>query len=189
MRITRIVTKTGDSGETSLAGGCRVTKSAPRVAAYGDVDELNSLIGVIRAFSPHPRLEPMLCRIQHQLFVLGADLATPNHLKTTRIEDGVEIAELEAWIDALMQIMDPLAEFVLPGGGIVGAHLQLARTVARRAERSAVLLHGTEPLNPTALVYLNRLSDLLFVMARTANHLEGVKETLAQFKKAPEKHT
>jgi cob(I)alamin adenosyltransferase len=180
MRITRVVTKTGDRGETALAGGRRVAKNDPRVCAYGEVDELNSLIGVVRAFGPPPRLAEMLERMQHQLFVVGADLATPAEIVGTRVEEAVEVAELEAWIEELMEVMDPLREFVLPGGGAVGAHLQLARAVARRAERVAV---GLEGVSEAVIVYLNRLSDLLFVMARAANHMEGAPETLAQFKK------
>lgn len=183
LRITRVVTKTGDKGETALAGGRRVSKSARRVCAYGDVDELNSLIGVVRAFGPPAPLDPMLERIQHQLFVVGADLATPSDVPGTRVEDDVEIAELEAWFEDVFQVMDPLAEFVLPGGGAVGAHLQLARAVARRAERSAVFLREEEPVSESVIVYLNRLSDLLFVMARAANHLDHSPETLASFKK------
>lgn len=183
MRITRVVTKTGDKGETALAGGRRVPKSARRVAAYGEVDELNCLIGVVRALSPPARLDAQLERMQHQLFVVGADLATPSETEGTRVESAVEVVELEQWIEELMDVMDPLKEFVLPGGGKVGAHLQLARAVARRAERQAVALAEEEPVNDAVIVYLNRLSDLLFVMARAANHLEGAPETLAQFKK------
>lgn len=183
MRITRVVTKTGDKGDTALVGGRRVSKSARRVAAYGHVDELNSLLGVVRAHSPPPRLDQMLERIQHQLFVVGADVATPADVEGTRVEESVEVAELEEWLKELMEKVNPLAEFVLPGGGMVGAHLQLARAVARRAERSAVALRDEEPISEAVIVYLNRLSDLLFVMARTANHLVGATETLAQFKK------
>lgn len=183
MRITRVVTKTGDGGETALAGGRRVRKSAQRVCAYGEVDELNSLIGVVRSFGPPKTIDQKLERLQHQLFVVGADLATPHGIDSTRVEVKVEVAELETWIEELMAINDPLAEFVLPGGGAVGAHLQLARAVARRAERTAVAMQDEGAVSDAVLVYLNRLSDLLFVMARAANHLEGATETLAVFKK------
>lgn len=184
MRITRVVTKTGDGGETALAGGRRVRKSSQRVCAYGEVDELNSLIGVVRACRPPASLDPMLERLQHQLFVVGADLATPPGTASTRVEVDVEVAEMEAWIEELMGLNDPLREFVLPGGGAVGAHLQLARAVARRAERTAVAMQDEGAVSDAVLVYLNRLSDLLFVMARAANHLEGAPETLAVFKKS-----
>ena len=183
MRITRVVTKTGDSGETALAGGRRVRKSSQRVCAYGEVDELNSLLGVVRAFAPPEIIDRKLERLQHQLFVVGADLATPPGTDSTRVEVEVEVAELEAWIEELMAEVDPLREFVLPGGGPVGAHLQLARAVARRAERTAVAMQDEGAVSDAVLVYLNRLSDLLFVMARAANHLQGATETLASFKK------
>jgi len=184
MRITRVVTKTGDSGQTSLVGGMRVSKAAERVAAYGDVDELNSLIGVVRAYETHPQLDAMLERIQHQLFVVGADLATPSERVGTRIEADVEVAEVERFLEELLGEVDPLREFVLPGGGPSGAFLQLARAVARRAERTIVELTQKEEVNPQVVIYINRLSDLLFVMARTTNIRGGCKETLAQFKKA-----
>ena len=153
------------------------------MCAYGEVDELNSLVGVIRAFTPPETIDKMLERVQHQLFVVGADLATPPDVAGTRVEVDVEVAEVESWIETLMEITDPLREFVLPGGGQVGAHLQLARAVARRAERTAVGMQDEGAVSESVLVYLNRLSDLLFVMARAANALESAPETLARFKK------
>jgi cob(I)alamin adenosyltransferase len=180
VRITRVVTKTGDKGETALAGGKRVSKADVRVQAYGDVDELNSLIGVARAFGSDDRLDEMLERIQHGLFVVGADLATPPDIEGTRVE-ATEVTELESFLEELLEDLDPLKEFVLPGGGPGGAFLQLARAVARRAERSVV----AAGIGGDVLIYLNRLSDLLFVMGRAANHRAGAPETLAQFKKQP----
>jgi len=182
MRITKVVTKTGDKGQTALAGGRRVSKASARVQAYGDVDELNSLIGVARAFPIDARLGEMLEQVQHQLFVVGADLATPADIPGTRVET-VEIAALEAYLEELLEDLDPLKEFVLPGGGPAGAFLQLARAVARRAERSAVALQEVEPVGAEVIIYLNRLSDFLFVLARAANHRAGAAETLAVFKK------
>ena len=184
MRITKVVTKTGDDGSTALAGGKRVSKASERVESYGDVDELNSQLGVARAFGPSPKIDAMLTEIQHQLFVLGADLATPPSLRGTRIEKD-EIAVLEGFLEDLLGEVDPLKEFVLPGGNPVGAHLQLARAVARRAERRVVALEAVEHTNSLCVIYLNRLSDLLFVMARHVNITAGAKETQAIFKKAP----
>lgn len=189
MRITRVVTRTGDSGETSLARGSRVSKDSPRVTAYGEVDELNSWLGVVRAHPLDGRLSAMLEEIQHQLFVLGADLATPPEFEGTRVEQH-EIDRLEAFLEELLEVLDPLQEFVLPGGGKAGSFLQVARAVARRAERSAVTLARQAPaMSHEVVIYLNRLSDLLFVMARVANHLEGAQETQACFSKKPPRAT
>lgn len=195
MRITRVVTKTGDGGETTLAMGRRISKGSLRVAAYGDADELNSLLGVVRAHLHDERLDTMCETLQHQLFVVGADLATPPEHEGTRVEQA-EIDQVEAFLDELMQVLDPLSEFVLPGGGPAGSFLQLARAVARRMERSVVTLSETEaptagnpPVSHELLVYINRLSDLLFVMARVANHREGARETLARFSKNPRRTT
>jgi cob(I)alamin adenosyltransferase len=184
VRISKVVTKTGDGGDTGLAGGARVSKASTRVAAYGDVDELNSLLGLARVHEKEARLSTMLEHIQHQLFVVGADLATPAQLDSTRVEPA-EVQELEAYLEELLDHIDPLREFVLPGGGEAGALLHVARTVARRAERTAVALAAEEPVSKEIIIYLNRLSDLLFVMARYSNHQAGAAETLAQFKKKP----
>lgn len=172
--LNRIYTRTGDGGMTRLASGAQVMKSDARVAAYGDVDETNACLGLARLHTAGGPLDPMLARIQNELFDLGADLATP--AKPDEAEGAVlrildsQVSRLEAEIDALNADLPPLASFVLPGGTPAAAALHLARTVARRAERAAVALAETgEPVSPPALRYLNRLSDLLFVAARAAN--------------------
>lgn len=175
----KIYTKTGDRGETSLFGGERVAKDALRIEAYGTVDELNSLLGVARSFKPGIEVETILDKIQNDLFVLGADLATPpsaTNANTPRVElrHG---EELEPIIDSLESKLRPLKAFILPGGPPAGAHLHLARTVCRRAERLVVKLSRAEGTVGASVVYLNRLSDLLFVLARYANHLDGADET------------
>ena len=180
MRINRVVTKTGDQGQTSLIGGCRVAKSALRVQAYGDVDELNSWLGLTVAQLSETAIAGHLEEIQHELFTVGADLAAPEGIAVPRV-GADHVNRLEAVMESLMEELPPLEEFVLPGGGPGGASLHVARTVARRAERLAVGLAAVEPVNPHAIVYLNRLSDLLFVMARVANRRESRPETLAQF--------
>ena len=180
MRITRVYTKTGDAGETSLVDGSRVSKADLRVAAYGDVDELNSLLGLARVGSDDAALDGLLARIQNELFIVGADLATPLGTAVPRVDEAL-VVELEHEIDALMAELEPLREFILPGGNRLGATLHLARTVARRAERLIVALAAREELNAAALRYLNRLSDLLFVAARVANKRGGTSEESANF--------
>ncbi len=180
MRITKVYTKTGDAGETALVGGTRVSKAHARVAAFGDVDELNSLLGVARTFLADQELDAELGRIQNELFILGADLASPLDVPLRRVDETL-VQELEQLIDRLLEELEPLQEFILPGGSQAGAFLHLARTVARRAERSVVALTEQEPINAHALVYLNRLSDYLFVAARVANRRAGVAEHLARF--------
>ncbi len=175
----KIYTKTGDAGETSLFGGQRVPKDALRIDAYGTVDELNSLLGAVRSMKPHPEIDAILQRLQDDLFVLGADLATPagkSSGKIPRIESA-HSENLEKIIDSLESHLQPLTRFILPGGSPVGAFLQVARTVCRRAERLVVRLSREEKIASPPLVYLNRLSDLLFVLSRYANDLDGVKET------------
>lgn len=187
MRITKVYTKTGDSGETSLATGERVSKASPRVAAYGDVDELNSLLGLARSKVSESGILQILQQIQNQLFVLGADLSTPQPESADRRKDTIrriaaaEVESLEKAIDHYNEALPPLLEFVLPGGCEAGALLHVARAVARRAERTAVGLAQNETINPQALIYLNRLSDLLFVLARTVNRQSGAPETAAEF--------
>jgi len=174
----KIYTKTGDGGETSLFGGRRVPKDAPRIEAYGSVDEVNVHLGVIRTLHPPAMVDVELERIQEDLFVLGADLATPadQHAgRIRRIEDK-DVRRLESVIDRLDESLQPLKNFILPGGTPVAAQLHVARTVCRRAERRAVELSEMEEVNRHALIYLNRLSDLLFVMARFTNHSAGVAE-------------
>ncbi len=167
MRITKVYTKSGDAGETSLVSGDRVSKADWRVMAYGDVDELNSLLGVTRTFLNDDQMDAVLGRIQNELFILGADLASPMSISVPRVEETL-IAEMEQVIDGFLEELEPLQEFILPGGNQAAAFLHLARTVARRAERTAVALAQHEEINPGAVRYLNRLSDLLFVMARVA---------------------
>jgi len=171
----KIYTRTGDRGETSLFGGGRVPKNAPRIEAYGTIDELNSHLGVVRAQGPSPDLDAPLARIQEQLFVLGAQLAA-TRAETVKIADR-DVAELESAIDRLEADLPPLKTFILPGGGRVGSALHVARTVCRRAERLVVALDQTERLDPSIIVFLNRLSDLLFVMARHANRTDKVPES------------
>ena len=175
VQLTRIYTKGGDKGDTSLGSGARVPKHDPRVAAYGTVDETNAAIGLVRLHSPALRLpldvDAMLARIQHDLFELGADLCrpeTPGEKPALRIVEA-QVERLEREIDAMNATLKPLDSFVLPGGSTVAAHLHLARTVARRAEREITLLAAAEPVNPAAIRYINRLSDHLFVASRYAN--------------------
>ncbi len=175
VQLTRIYTKGGDKGDTSLGSGARVPKHDPRVAAYGTVDETNAAIGLVRLHSPALRLpldvDAMLARIQHDLFDLGADLCrpeTPGEKPALRIVEA-QVERLEREIDAMNATLKPLDSFVLPGGSTVAAHLHLARTVARRAEREITLLAAAEPVNPAAIRYINRLSDHLFVASRYAN--------------------
>jgi cob(I)alamin adenosyltransferase len=169
----KIYTKTGDAGQTGLFGGARVSKADPRVAAYGDVDELNSAIGVARAHGLEPRKDGWLARIQSELFDLGAELATVQKKQSalsSLLLDEEDVVKLEAAIDELESELEPLKAFILPGGTLAASALHVARTVCRRAERALVALAANEPLRPEALRYVNRLSDLLFVMARSANH-------------------
>ena len=175
----RIYTKTGDSGETSLFDKSRVPKSHPRVEAYGDVDELNACLGAARAAGADPDLDAALETIQRQLFAVGSRLADPAARIAARVEKAIvqpaDIERLETWIDSFEQALPPLRKFILPGGSVCGAWLHLSRTVCRRAERRVVGL-GEAAVEPIVVVYLNRLSDLLFVMARTASHRQGSPE-------------
>jgi cob(I)alamin adenosyltransferase len=176
----KIYTKTGDSGDTSLFDGTRVRKTDPRVAAYGDVDELQACIGVVRAAGLPDDLNEMCVTIQRDLFALGARLADPSHKIAKRVQKIVinddSVSKLERWIDALDTELPPLRHFILSDGQAAGAALHLARTVCRRAER-AVLSLGTDAVEPVVLIYLNRLSDLLFTIARAANHRANSPET------------
>lgn len=177
VRLTRIYTRTGDAGSTGLADGSTTTKTDPRIAVCGDVDELNACLGVAR-LQLAGDLDAIVGRIQNELFDLGADIATPLRADEAdrpalRIVDG-QVTRLEAEIDALNAGLAPLTSFVLPAGAPAAAALHLARTVCRRAERAAWRLQeGGGTLSPPALRYLNRLSDLLFVAARTANATDG----------------
>jgi cob(I)alamin adenosyltransferase len=171
VHLTRIYTRGGDAGETSLGDGIRVSKHGPRIAAIGVVDETNAAVGLARLHATGAD-DAMLARIQHDLFDLGADLCTP---ETGRRADGAlrivaaQVERLEREIDAMNELLAPLNSFVLPGGSPAAAYLHLARTVARRAERQISELATVEPVNPEALKYINRLSDHLFVLSRRVN--------------------
>ena len=174
----KIYTKTGDQGDTGLFGGGRVPKDDPRVKAYGDVDELNSTIGVARAALPGAAFDPLLEQIQRDLFAIGGHLATPDPDKVRAALAKAELGDdrvsaMEAAIDAADTELPPLRAFVLPGGTPGAAALHVARTVCRRAERSVVGLARDAEVPNLFIVYLNRLSDLLFTLARLANHREG----------------
>ncbi len=170
-RLSKIYTRTGDDGTTGLGDGTRVRKDSARVEAFGTVDELNSALGVLLAVPALPAdILECLTEVQHQLFDLGGELCIPGH--TVLAAD--QIAGLERTLDAFNESLPPLKEFILPGGGAAAAACHLARTVARRAERRVWTLAACEPVNPYALQYLNRLSDLLFVLARVlARHERG----------------
>ena len=177
----RIYTRTGDDGTTSLFGGERVGKGNARIDAYGTVDEANSVVGLARShLRDQPgaeRLDPVLGDVQEELFVVGADLATPVDAKplVPRIKEE-HVSGVEDRIDAFDADLDPLESFVLPGGSPAGASLHSARTICRRAERLVVQASASTPINEKTKVYLNRLSDLLFVLARWANKQAGVRE-------------
>jgi cob(I)alamin adenosyltransferase len=178
-KTVKIYTKTGDTGETSLFDKTRVSKADPRVEAYGEVDELNACLGAARAARLDADLTAVLEQIQSELFAVGARLADPSSRIAARVEkvtvSNAEVEQLEAMIDRLDAQLPPLRRFILPGGSTAGALLHLARTVCRRAERRVVGL-GAGAVDPVIVTYLNRLSDLLFVMARVANHRAGTTE-------------
>jgi cob(I)alamin adenosyltransferase len=177
----KIYTKTGDGGETGLFGGGRVSKDHPRVEAYGDVDELNAAIGLARSIEMMPRVDEVLVPLQRDLFAIGALLATPDREKMKKqLEkasiDEHRIAELEHAIDDGDRELEPLKAFIVPGGTPKAAALHVARTVCRRAERRVIALPPTEEIPPIVVVYLNRLSDLLFTLSRVANRRAGAGE-------------
>ncbi len=178
VKLTKIYTRGGDGGETSLADGTRLPKHHPRIAAYGAVDEANAAIGIARLHTDG-EADAMLMRIQNDLFDLGADLATPGEdfgPDKLRIQD-TQVERLEAEIDAMNDSLGDLTSFILPGGTSAAAYLHLARTISRRAESRTTELAATEPVNPVALRYVNRLSDHLFVLARHLND-DGKKDVL-----------
>jgi len=188
IRINRVYTRGGDRGETSLVGGQRIAKDSIRIESYGTVDELNAILGLARVANRAPggskknreRLDAVLARLQHELFNLGSDLATlpgDRHPKQPVIE-ARHVKRLEEEIDELNAALPELASFVLPGGGAVGAFLHQARTVCRRAERCVTSLARQEAVGDHGLVYLNRLSDHLFVLSRWAAKIRREKETL-----------
>ncbi len=181
--LNRIYTRTGDDGSTGLVGGARTRKNSPRVEAYGDIDELNCLIGICVTLATDAReagIRDKLKIIQNELFDLGSELATPHGsswqgmLKT----ESTHVDRLERWIDEFNEVLPDLKSFVLPGGTPLNGHLHLARAVCRRAERAIVSLNDAEPLSDQVLHYVNRLSDLLFVMSRAAAQVAGASEFL-----------
>jgi cob(I)alamin adenosyltransferase len=173
-RLSKIYTRTGDDGTTGLADGSRLGKDAVRVEAIGDVDELNSVLGLLLTEMISDALRAMLSSIQHDLFDIGGELSLPGH---TLIED-VHVARLERELEALNATLAPLRDFILPGGTRAAAAAHVARTVCRRAERKLVALSRAEPVSPLLLHYLNRLSDLLFVCARVINREAGGTDVL-----------
>src|SRR5688572_30233245 len=199
IRITRVYTRTGDKGETSLVGGKRVPKDSPRIDAYGTIDELNSVIGLARVFNEenleageaHHFIDEVLCKIQDELFDLGSELATPPEFFQEgmfRISD-IEIKNLEKLIDKCQENIEPLNSFILPGGGRIGAYLHQCRTVCRRAEREVLRMSRAETIGEWPLKYLNRLSDLFFVLGRWVGKWAGEKEYLWErgLRKRPQK--
>ncbi|HUK41489.1 MAG TPA: cob(I)yrinic acid a,c-diamide adenosyltransferase [Candidatus Acidoferrales bacterium] len=188
IRITKVYTKTGDRGETALVGGKRVPKDSPRIEAYGTIDELNSIVGLARAFNeekladgdPHRFLDAVLRQIQDELFDLGSELATPPDF----FQEGMyrvgenEVHKIEQLIDKCQEELEPLKSFVLPGGGKIGAYLHQCRTVCRRAEREILRLSRAEALSEWPIKYVNRLSDLFFVLSRWISKKTGKDEYL-----------
>ena len=178
-----IVTKTGDGGTTGLYGGQRVSKDDLRICAYGEVDELNAALGAVLAIGAlSENLCEQLIKIQHLLFRVGGDLATP--LSTKEKQDrvgGEHVQQIEEWIIAMESALAPQRSFILPGGSPAASLLHLARTICRRAERSVIALQKKESVNLQVSVLLNRLSDYLFLLARTANHEEGVTDMHVQY--------
>jgi cob(I)alamin adenosyltransferase len=182
VRLTRIYTRLGDGGDTHLGDMSRVRKTSPRVTAYGEVDEANCAIGVARATGLPADMDARLAVVQNDLFDLGADLCVPEGTEPggappLRV-DGEQVARLERWCDEINAGLAPLTSFVLPGGTAGAAALHMARTVCRRAERAVVALADTQPVNVQALAYLNRLSDLLFILARHHNAAGGDGDVL-----------
>jgi cob(I)alamin adenosyltransferase len=176
----KLYTRTGDDGTTGLYGGQRVEKDSLRVSAYGDIDELNSHLGLARACSLHPQITGMLTELQERLFEAGADLATPHdkNAKADKVERFSEsrVAEAEKMIDDACETLPAMKYFILPGGSELSARLHVARTVCRRAERAVLTLSRHETVNPNILIYLNRVSDLLFALARRANQFEETED-------------
>jgi len=181
-KAPRIYTRSGDRGDTGLIGGRRVRKDHPRVEAYGAVDELNSQLGLVRTLLSDPSVAGLLGDIQHRLFDLGAELATPSGARSrTAISiTSTDVRALEDAIDGYQAMLPALRAFILPGGTPLAAAFHVARTVSRRAERRTVTLSRRERLNAEIVRYLNRLSDLLFVLARWANHVSGERDVTWQ---------
>lgn len=190
VRINKVYTRTGDRGDTALVGGHRVPKDSLRIEAYGSIDELNSIVGLARVFNEesldageaHRFLDEVLCQIQDELFDLGSELATPPEFFQQgmyRVGSG-EIARLEKLMDKCQKDLEPLKSFILPGGGRVGAYLHQCRTVCRRAERDVLRLSRAEEINSEVIKYVNRLSDLFFVLSRWIAKQTGEREYLWQ---------
>jgi len=190
VRINKVYTRTGDRGETALVGGHRVPKDSLRIEAYGTIDELNSIVGLARVFNEesldageaHRFLDEVLCQVQDELFDLGSELATPPEFFQQgmyRVGSG-EIARLEKLMDKCQKDLEPLKSFILPGGGRVGAYLHQCRTVCRRAERDVLRLSRGEEINSDVIKYVNRLSDLFFVLSRWIAKQTGEPEYLWQ---------
>jgi len=175
-RLSKIYTRTGDDGTTGLGDGSRVAKDSARVNAYGTVDEVNSAIGVVLAQTLPDRIREVLTQAQHDLFDLGGELCIPG---MSMVEDS-DVERLETMLDAFNDDLPPLKDFILPGGGLAAAHCHLARTICRRAEREVVTLSHHDAVRPEAIRYLNRLSDLLFVLARVLARESGHGEVLWQ---------
>lgn len=176
----KIYTKTGDKGETGLFGGKRVQKSSMRINAYGTVDELNAALGLSLCYVQNLKVKSVLQKLQHQLFVVGADLATPLETEKKNISilrvSAEEISEAESAIDSFEKELEPLQYFILPGGSKAAAQLHVARTICRRAEREVVLLAQQEEINQNIVILLNRISDLLFVLSRIENKISGIPD-------------
>ncbi|MDH2908272.1 MAG: cob(I)yrinic acid a,c-diamide adenosyltransferase [Candidatus Nitrosotalea sp.] len=172
----KIYTKTGDAGTTGLIGNKRVKKSSPRIASYGMVDELNASIGIILSSKLGKDIRVLLTKIQNDLFVVGADLANPDLKNNSNRVTSEMVSYLEKEIDRLEEKLSPITYFILPGGDLVASHVHLTRTICRRAETNMVHLSESEDLNNTCLIYMNRLSDLLFVIARTINKRKKISD-------------
>ena len=176
----KIYTKTGDDGTTGLFGGERVSKSAVRIEAYGTVDELNAVLGLAVFHVQDKHLKDLLLELQHDLFILGADLATSSSASSDRVQriSPEAVVRIEKMIDELEDNLEPLKNFILPGGGRGASYLHLARNVCRRGERLIVKLASEETIGSTVVQYVNRLSDFLFVLARYSNHVEGIPDII-----------
>lgn len=180
-RLSRIYTRTGDDGSTGLGDGSRVGKDDARVAAFGTVDEANSALGLLLATTLPDDLRSLLASVQHTLFDLGGELCIPGHA----VIEEADVTTLEQWLDHYNQTLPALREFILPGGGEAAARCHLARTIVRRAERETVALSRVASVRPQALHYLNRLSDLLFVLARVLARVDGQGEVLWRHTRRP----
>ena len=190
VRINRVYTRTGDRGETALVGGKRVPKDSLRIEAYGTIDELNSIVGLARVFNEesidageaHRFMDEVLCRLQDELFDIGSELATPPEFYQQGMYrvSGDEIDRLEKLMDKCQEELEPLKSFILPGGGRIGAYLHQCRTVCRRAERDILRLSREEEISPDVIKYVNRLSDLFFVLSRWIAKQTGEQEYLWQ---------